>query len=42
VAGDESSSGSGLPDTGGEALSIALLGLATLGLGLLMRRRDQA
>jgi LPXTG-motif cell wall-anchored protein len=42
VAGNESSSGSGLPDTGGEALSIALLGLATLGLGLLMRRRDQA
>ena len=43
VAGDESSSsGSGLPDTGGEALSIALLGLATLGFGLLLRRRDQA
>jgi len=41
VAGDDSSSsgGSGLPNTGGEALSIALLGVATLGLGLLMRRR---
>jgi LPXTG-motif cell wall-anchored protein len=42
VAGDESSSGSGLPNTGGDALSIALLGLATLGLGLLMRRRRDA
>ena len=42
VAGDDASSGSGLPDTGGEALAIALLGLATLGLGLLLRRqRDQ-
>ena len=42
VAGDTGSSGgSGLPDTGGEALSIALLGLATLGFGLLLRRRDQ-
>src|SRR5215208_3943127 len=44
VAGDDSSSssGSGLPNTGGDAFSIALLGLATLGLGLLMRgRRDQ-
>lgn len=43
VAGDDSSSsGSGLPNTGGDALSIALLGLATLGLGLLMRRRRDA
>jgi LPXTG-motif cell wall-anchored protein len=41
VAGDESSSGSGLPNTGGDALSIALLGLATLGLGMLMRRRRE-
>lgn len=41
VAGDDASSDgtSGLPDTGGEALSIALLGLATLGYGLLLRRR---
>lgn len=44
VAGDDASSGSaGLPDTGGEALAIALLGIATLGFGLLLRRqRDQA
>jgi LPXTG-motif cell wall-anchored protein len=46
VAGDDASSGSGtagLPDTGGEALSIALLGIGTLGLGLLLRRRrDEA
>ncbi len=43
VAGDEASSDgtAGLPDTGGEALSIALLGLATLGLGLLLRRRKE-
>ncbi len=41
VAGDESSSGSGLPNTGGDALSIALLGIATLGLGMLMRRRRE-
>jgi LPXTG-motif cell wall-anchored protein len=42
VAGDETSSGSGtsgLPNTGAEALSIALLGMATLGFGLLLRRR---
>jgi LPXTG-motif cell wall-anchored protein len=31
----------GLPATGGETLAIALLGLATLGAGLLLRRRDQ-
>jgi LPXTG-motif cell wall-anchored protein len=43
VAGDTSSSGgAGLPDTGGEALSIALLGLATLGFGLLLRRRPSS
>lgn len=42
VAGDTSSGGgSGLPNTGSDALSIALLGLATLGLGLLMRRRRE-
>jgi LPXTG-motif cell wall-anchored protein len=43
VAGDDSTSSgtSGLPDTGGEALSIALLGIATLGLGLLLRRRRE-
>ena len=41
VAGDESNSGSGLPNTGGDALSIALLGIATLGLGMLMRRRRE-
>jgi len=42
VAGDESSSGgSSLPTTGLDALSIALLGLATLGLGLLIRRRRE-
>jgi LPXTG-motif cell wall-anchored protein len=42
VAGDEASSSggtSGLPNTGAEALSIALLGMATLGFGLLLRRR---
>jgi LPXTG-motif cell wall-anchored protein len=33
---------SGLPNTGGETLLIALLGLATLATGLLLRRRDQA
>ena len=32
----------GLPATGGETLLIALLGLATLGAGLLLRKRDQA
>jgi plastocyanin len=42
VAGDTSSDGSsGLADTGGEALTIALLGLATLGIGVLLRRREQ-
>jgi LPXTG-motif cell wall-anchored protein len=41
VAGDESSSGSGLPNTGLDVLSIALLGLATLGLGVLIRRRRE-
>ena len=44
VAGDDAAStdsGSGLPDTGGEALSIALLGLATIGLGMLLRRRRE-
>jgi LPXTG-motif cell wall-anchored protein len=43
VAGDDSTSSgtSGLADTGGEALSIALLGIATLGLGLLLRRRRE-
>lgn len=42
VAGDDASSGggtSGLPNTGGEALSILLLGMATLGFGLLLRHR---
>ena len=33
---------SGLPNTGGETLAIALLGLATLGTGLLLRRREHA
>ena len=41
VAGDDASGGAGLPDTGAEALSIALLGLAALGLGLLLRRRNE-
>jgi plastocyanin len=42
VAGEESSSGSssGLADTGGEALLIALFGIATLGIGLLLRRAE--
>jgi plastocyanin len=41
VAGDATASdtSSGLPDTGGELLSIVLLGLATLGIGVLLRRR---
>lgn len=42
VAGDETSSsddGSSLPSTGGETLSILLLGAATLGSGVLLRRR---
>jgi LPXTG-motif cell wall-anchored protein len=44
VAGDEESSedDSGLPDTGAETLLIALLGLATLAAGLLLRRRDES
>ena len=44
VAGDEtsSSSSSGLPNTGFEGLSIALLGIATLGVGVLLRRREQS
>ena len=43
VAGDEATSDgtSGLANTGFEALSIALLGVATLGLGLLLRRRNE-
>jgi LPXTG-motif cell wall-anchored protein len=44
VAGEETSSsgdGSGLPSTGGETLSILLLGAATLGFGVLMRRRRE-
>jgi LPXTG-motif cell wall-anchored protein len=44
VAGEETSSsddGSGLPSTGGETLSILLLGAATLGFGLLLRRRRE-
>ena len=43
VAGDEASSDgtSGLANTGFEVLSIALLGVATLGLGLLLRRRNE-
>ena len=36
---DSDDDGSGLPATGGETLLIALLGLATLGTGLLLRRR---
>jgi MYXO-CTERM domain-containing protein len=36
---DDSDDGSGLPATGGETLIIALLGLATLGAGVLLRRR---
>jgi plastocyanin len=42
VAGDETTSGdgsSGLPATGGETLLIALLGVATLAAGMLLRRR---
>ena len=45
VAGDSDTSddtGSSLPSTGAEALSIALLGIATLGIGLLLRRRHEA
>ena len=44
VAGEETTSsddGSGLPSTGGETLSILLLGAATLGFGLLLRRRRE-
>ena len=43
VAGETTSSddGSGLPSTGGETLSILLLGAATLGFGLLLRRRRE-
>ncbi len=44
VAGEETSSsddGSGLPSTGGETLSILLLGAATLGFGMLLRRRRE-
>ena len=44
VAGEETSSsddGSGLPSTGGETLSILLLGAATLGFGVLLRRRRE-
>ena len=41
---DDSASDSGddLPATGFETLAIALLGMATLGAGLILRRRDQA
>ena len=39
TAGESDDDGSGLPATGGETLLIALLGLATLGAGLLLRRR---
>jgi LPXTG-motif cell wall-anchored protein len=41
TGGETTSSGgtSGLPNTGGEALAIALLGMATLGFGLLLRSR---
>jgi LPXTG-motif cell wall-anchored protein len=44
VAGSDTTSddGSGLPDTGGELLSIALLGIATLGIGFLLRRRAES
>ena len=43
VAGDSDSSGSGssLPSTGLELLSIFLLGAATLGFGLMLRRRGE-
>jgi LPXTG-motif cell wall-anchored protein len=44
IAGEETSSsddGSGLPSTGGETLSILLLGAATLGFGMLLRRRRE-
>ena len=41
VAGETTSSGSSLPSTGGEMLSILLLGAATLGFGLLLRRRRE-
>jgi LPXTG-motif cell wall-anchored protein len=43
LAGDDTSSdaGSGLPATGFEALLIALLGVATLAAGLLLRRRSE-
>ena len=44
VAGEETSSsddGSGLPSTGGETLSILLLGAVTLGFGMLLRRRRE-
>ncbi len=45
MAGDTTASttddGSGLPSTGGETLSILLLGAATLGFGLLLRRRRE-
>jgi LPXTG-motif cell wall-anchored protein len=44
LAGENTTSagdGSGLPSTGGETLSILLLGAATLGLGLLLRRRRE-
>ena len=37
-----SDSGDDLPATGFETLAIALLGMATLGAGLILRRRDQA
>ena len=37
-----SSSSDDLPATGLETLAIALLGIATLGAGLILRRRDQA
>jgi LPXTG-motif cell wall-anchored protein len=39
TAADTGDDGSGLPATGAETLIIALLGLATLGAGLLLRRR---
>lgn len=43
IAGETTGSddGSGLPSTGGETLSILLLGAATLGFGLLLRRRRE-
>ena len=44
VAGDDANStgsGSSLPTTGRELLSIVLLGLATLGVGMLLRRREE-